>query len=51
MVNFNIRLPDELHEKIRWLAFTERKSQHALVLYALQQAFSHVTPPEEAKRK
>jgi predicted transcriptional regulator len=38
MVSLSLRLPDELHEKLRWLAFKERRSQHAVVMELLQKA-------------
>ncbi len=48
MVQMSLRVPDELHEKLRWLAYTERRSQHAIVLEILEKALAKVEAPEEA---
>jgi len=50
MVSLSLRLPDELHEKLRWLAFKERRSQHAVVMELLQKALAHVEVPKEARK-
>lgn len=50
MVRLSIRMPDELHEKLRWLAFTERRSQHAIVLELLEKALAKVEVPKEARQ-
>ncbi len=50
MVSLSLRLPDELHEKLRWLAFKERRSQHAVVMELLQKALAKVEVPKEARR-
>ena len=49
MVRLTMRLPDDLHEKLRWLAFRERRSQHAIVLELLQKALEKVEVPEEVR--
>jgi predicted transcriptional regulator len=48
MVSLSLRLPDELHEKLRWVAFKERRSQHAVVMELLQKALAKVEVPKEA---
>jgi predicted transcriptional regulator len=48
MVSLSLRLPEELHEKLRWLAFKERRSQHAVVMELLQKALAKVEVPKEA---
>jgi len=51
MIQFTLRLPEELHEKLRWLAFDKRISQHAIVLELLEKALADVKPPKtEGKR-
>lgn len=50
MVGFTIRLPEELHEKLRWLAFRERRSQHAVVIEILERALADVETPKEEKK-
>ena len=39
----------ELHEKLRWLAFKERRSQHAIMLEALEKALQGVKLPKLGK--
>ena len=50
MVSLSLRLPDELHEKLRWLAFKERRSQHAVVMELLQKALAKVEVPKEVHK-
>ena len=49
MVGLTLRLPDELHEKLRWLAFKERRSQHAILLALVEKGLSKVKVPAEVK--
>jgi predicted transcriptional regulator len=49
MVALTLRLPDELHEKLRWLAFKERRSQHAILLELVEKGLSKVQVPAEVK--
>lgn len=46
MVRMSLRVPDELHEKLRWIAYRDRMSQHAVVLAILCEALSEVEVPE-----
>ena len=50
MVSLSLRLPDELHEKLRWLEFKERRSQHAVVMELLQKALAKGEVPKEARK-
>ena len=50
MVRYTIRMSDELHEKIRWLAYQEHRSQHDIMLEILEQALKGVKVPEEMKK-
>jgi predicted DNA-binding protein len=50
MVQVTIRLPDELHERLRWAAYTQRRSQHAIVIEVLEKALAKVEAPKEGKR-
>jgi plasmid stability protein len=48
MVNFNIRLPDDLHAKLKVAAERDRRSIHAEILWLLEHAVnatSGLTPP------
>jgi predicted transcriptional regulator len=51
MVRLTLRLSDELHEKLRWLAFKERRSQHAIVLELLERALEPVEVPKEVREE
>ena len=50
MVRLSLRLPTQLHEKLRWAAFIQRRSQQAIVREILERALAEVTVPEEARR-
>ena len=50
MVRLSLRLPEEAHEKLRWLAFKERRSQHAIVLELLEKALERVQVPKEGRK-
>jgi predicted transcriptional regulator len=50
MVRYTVRMSDELHSKLHWLAFTERRSQHEIMLEALEEKLKGVKLPKEAKR-
>jgi len=49
MVRVTLRLPDELHAKLRWLAYKERKSQNDLLLAMVEKALAKVEVPEEER--
>jgi predicted DNA-binding protein len=42
MRQFTLRLPHELHEKLRWLAYKQRRSQHAVLLEIIEKALTKV---------
>ena len=46
MATLTIRIGKDLHEKLRWLSFKERRSQNAIVAEALEKAFQSVKPPK-----
>lgn len=50
MVRLTIRMPDELHEKLRWLCFTERRSQQILLIEILEKALRDVEVPKEVQK-
>ena len=50
MVRLTIRMSDELHERLRWLSYKERRSQQELLIEILEKALADVTVPEEAKK-
>ena len=47
MGTLTVRIDKETHEKLRWLAFKERRSQNDIVVEALRKALKGVKPPEE----
>ncbi len=47
MVRLTIRISEELHEKLRRLAFRERRSQQVLLVEILEKALADVQVPEE----
>lgn len=47
MVRLTIRISEELHEKLRWLCYKERKSQQVLLVDILENALADVKLPEE----
>ena len=50
MVRLTIRIPDEMHEKLRWLCFTERRSQQILLVEILEKALKDVEVPKELQK-
>ncbi len=46
---FTIRIPDELHEKLRWVAYKERRSIQTQLLELIKKALADVKVPEEVK--
>lgn len=47
MIKISLRLPLELHRKLRWLAFKENRSQHSIIIEILMKALSDVKIPKE----
>jgi predicted DNA-binding protein len=50
MTRLTLRLPDEVHEKLRWLSYTERRSQQDIVLSVLEKALEKVKVPKEGRK-
>lgn len=48
MIRLTIRVSEELHEKLRWLAYKERRSQQVLLEELLEKALADVQVPKEA---
>jgi predicted DNA-binding protein len=51
VVRMGLRLPLPIHEKLRWLAYKERRSQHAIALEILEKALKRVEVPKEGRRR
>jgi predicted transcriptional regulator len=47
MVKLTLRISEETHEKLRWLAFKQHRSQHAILLELLEKAVENVRLPKE----
>ena len=50
MARLTLRLTDELHERLRWLAFRQRRSQHAILLELIEKALKDVEVPKEVRQ-
>lgn len=50
MVRLTIRISDETHEKLRWLAYKERRSQQVIVEEIIEKALAKVNVPKEATK-
>jgi len=50
MVRLTLRISDELHEKLRWLAYKERRSQHSILVELLERGLAKVKVPKEVRK-
>jgi len=50
MVRLSLRVSEELHEKLRWLAYKQRRSQHAIVLELIEKHVAKVQVPKEVSK-
>lgn len=50
MVRLTLRLPDEVHEKIRWLSYKERRSMQAIITELLENALKEIDVQKEEPR-
>ena len=46
MQRFTLRLTDEIHEKLRWLAYKEKRSQQSIIMELLEDALADVEVPQ-----
>ena len=44
-----LRLPEDLHGKLRWLAYKEKRPQTQIIIEILQKALADVKVPKEEK--
>jgi len=49
MVRVTVRLPDELHAKLRWVAYRERRSQNDILVAMVNKALAKVEVPKEER--
>jgi hypothetical protein len=45
MVNYTLRIPDEMYEQIKTAAERDRRSIHAEMLWLIEQQLHGLTPP------
>jgi len=50
VVRLTLRLPDDLHDKIRWLSYRDRRSMQEIMIELLQKALVAVEVPKEESR-
>ena len=50
MVRLTLRLPDDLHDKIRWLSYRDRRSMQEIMIELLRNALVAVEVPKEESR-
>ena len=50
VISLTIRVSDELHEKLRWISYKERRSQQVILVELLEKALADVKVPEEKDR-
>ena len=49
MVKLTLFLPEDLHEKLRWLSYKQRRSQQQILQEIVQKALEKVEVPKEAR--
>ena len=49
MKRITLRIADEMYEKVRWLSYRDRQSQHAIILEILEKALDDVEVPLDVK--
>jgi predicted transcriptional regulator len=50
MTRVTIKVTDEIHEKLRWLCYKQRRSQQVIVEEILKRALAKVDVPKEERR-
>ena len=48
MVRLSLRVSDEVHAKLRWLSYKERRSQQVILEEVVEKALAKVEVPKEA---
>ncbi len=49
MPKLTLQLPDDLYEKLRWLAYREKRTHQAILLEIVERTLSTVEVPKEAR--
>lgn len=50
MTRLTLRLPEDLHEKIRWLSYKERRSMQEIMIEVLRMALEKTEVPREESK-
>ena len=50
MVKLTVRISEEMHDKLRWLAFKERRTQQAIIVDIVEKALADVRLPKEEEK-
>lgn len=51
MERLTLRLPEELHAKLRWLAYKKRQSLNSILIELLEKSLADVKVPKEDEEK
>jgi predicted transcriptional regulator len=49
MASTVIKIPDDIHAKLRWVAYKEQRSQQKIIIDLLRKGLEDVEIPDEAK--
>ena len=50
MPKLTLVVSDEVHEKLRWLSYKQRRSQQTILLEMVENALAKVEVPEEVQK-
>ncbi|MGD0111396.1 MAG: hypothetical protein ABSD48_05990 [Armatimonadota bacterium] len=50
MPKLTLVVSDEVHEKLRWLSYKQRRSQQTILLEMVEKALAKVEVPEEVQK-
>jgi predicted DNA-binding protein len=50
MPKLTLLVPEEVHEKLRWLSYKQHRSQQAILLEIVEKALAKVNVPKEGRR-
>ena len=50
VISLTIRVSNELHEKLRWISYKERRSQQVILVELLEKVLAEVKVPKEKDR-
>jgi predicted DNA-binding protein len=50
MPKLTLVVSDEVHEKLRWLSYKQRRSQQTILLAMVEKALAKVEVPEEVQK-